>query len=91
MKWYYTSYLCYIEYHLKQLYRVHYRIPHVYDTPCTAYIYLYEIWCNRTAFRCPRFQKAQRFDTTKFPETTPFGTFDAFELPLLAVSTGNGY
>ena len=20
-------------------YRVHYRIPHVYDTPCTAYIY----------------------------------------------------
>ena len=52
-------------------YRVHYRIPDVYDTPCTAYIYLYEIWCNRTAFRCPRFQKAQRLDTTKFLKRHP--------------------
>ena len=65
-----------------------YMIPHV------QLIYtLYEIWCYRTAFRCPRFQKTQRFGTTKFPETTlaPLGTFDAIELPLLVVSTSNGY
>ena len=63
-----------------------YMIPHV------QLIYtLYEIWCYRTASCCPRFQKTQQFDTTKFPETTPFGTFDAIELPLLVVSTRNVY
>ena len=32
----------------------------------------------------------QRFDSTKFYETTPFGKFGAIEPPLFVVSTSNG-
>ena len=37
------------------------------------------------------FRKRSGLIPPKFPETTPFGTFDAIELSLLVVSTCNGY
>ena len=80
----------------RTLHRVPYEIPHI------AYIYiyihtyihtytLYEISCYRTSFRSSHSRKTQRFGAAKFSQTTPFGTFEAIEPPLVVVRICKGY
>ena len=47
-----------------------------------------EIWCYRTALRCPRCRKKQRFKSTKFSHGFPFRKFGAIEPPFDVLIVG---